>query len=101
VYIFWKNDGTPPPPFGKSFFSLGSISWFFWQNKLFLGKNYQTFWLPESRSGSAKTYRSTDPDPRIQGAKYQPKTANKNILFSKPKSELLKQRENIKNVPYL
>ena len=33
-----------------------------------------------------------DPGIRIQGGKKQPKTAKKNFLFSKPKSELLKKR---------
>ena len=32
-----------------------------------------------------------DPRIRIQGAKYQPKTAKKKILLSKPKSELFKK----------
>ena len=34
-----------------------------------------------------------DPRIRIQGAKYQPKTATTKNLLSKPKSELLKKRD--------
>ena len=30
---------------------------------------------------------------RIQGARYQPKTEEKKLLISKPKSELLKKRD--------
>ena len=30
---------------------------------------------------------------RIQGARYQPKTEEKKLLISKPKSELLKRRD--------
>ena len=41
---------------------------------------------------SAKICGSTDPDPRGN----QPKTAEKNLLLSKPKSELFKKREIIK-----
>ena len=39
-----------------------------------------------------------DPRIRIQGAKYQPKTAQKNLL-SKPKSELLK-KERLKKLTH-
>jgi len=45
------------------------------------------FWLPAS--GSAKICGSMDPDPR--GIKYRPKTAKKNFLLLKPKSELVKK----------
>ena len=34
-----------------------------------------------------------DPRIRIQGSKYQPKTAKKTFLLLKPKSELLKKRD--------
>jgi len=37
-------------------------------------------------------------DPRIQGVKYQPKTAKKTFLLLKPKSELLKKREIKKSI---
>jgi len=39
-----------------------------------------------------------DPRIRIQGAKYQPRTATKAFLLSKPKSEL---KERFKKIPYL
>ena len=54
---------------------------------------------PESDPLDPQDFGFLDPDPqkyadpriRIQGAKYQPKTATKKNLISKPKSELLKK----------
>jgi len=56
-----------------------------------------------------KDFGFLDPDPqkyadpriRIQGVKYQPKTAKKTFLLLKPKSELLKKREIIKIASFL
>ena len=52
-----------------------------------------------------KDFGFLDPDPqkyadpriRIQGVKFQPKTAKKTFLLLKPKSELLKKKRDYKN----
>ena len=43
---------------------------------------------------SAQDPDPLDPQKYAEGVKYQPKTAKKNFLLLKPKSELLKKRDN-------
>ena len=60
-------------------------------------RNFKKQFKTENKNGFKKI-SAQDPDPqkyadprnRIQGAKYQPKTAKKNLLY-KPKTELLKK----------